>query len=408
MELVTDCRICFSNKLIEVLDLGTQAFGGIFPKSRTEEVPTGPLKLIKCADCGLVQLGHNYDSSILYGENYGYRSGLNLSMVNHLCDIVRHAKHLKTLRPMDIVIDIGSNDGTLLAQYQDSMVRRIGIDPTISKFEKYYSERIHTIENFFSAEEVLQYTRGEKAKIITSIAMFYDLERPVDFVHDIGKVLDDDGIWIFEQSYLPSMIQSNSYDTVCHEHLEYYNLQQIRNMLHSSGMKIVDVNFNNVNGGSFEVVAAKSISGYSTCENLPILLSLEKEKAADNLASFDRFKTSIFKEKTKLATLLWETKFNGELVLGYGASTKGNVLLQYSNIDENLLPCIAEVNEDKFGCFTPGTGIPIVSEDEAKSLNPAYFLVLPWHFRDNIIEREQEFLKNGGHLIFPLPTLEIV
>jgi C-methyltransferase C-terminal domain/Putative zinc binding domain/Methyltransferase domain len=405
---IPDCRICFSTNLIPVLDLGMQALTGVFPKSESEDVPAGPLAVVKCSQCGLVQLAHNYDLSKLYGETYGYRSGLNQSMVRHLRDKVTKIESFQNLVAGDLVIDIGSNDGTTLASYTTPNLRRIGMDPSGAKFRHYYPEGSELLVTFFSADAIRQVAGSKKAKVITSIAMFYDLERPLDFVNQIVEVLADDGIWVFEQSYLPTMIATSSYDTVCHEHLEYYTLKQIEYMMKQVGLKIVDVELNDINGGSFSVTAAHR--SHSATESPAVARFLADEVAAgyDTVQPFETLRSNMARHRDQVRGFLTNAATEGRKVLGYGASTKGNVLLQYCGIDRSLLPCIAEVNEDKFGAFTPGTKIPILSEVDARMMRPEYFMVLPWHFRNGIVAKEHKHLATGGKLVFPLPKLEIV
>lgn len=406
---ITDCRLCHGTDLVQVLDLGTQALTGVFPRTETEEVPAGPLALVKCTGCGLVQLAHNYELSLLYGDTYGYRSGLNRSMVQHLQHKVQSIERLVPLREGDLVIDIGSNDGTLLGCYSAPGLRRVGIDPSGSKFLHHYKPGVELIPEFFSAAAIAGRVGGQRAKVITSIAMFYDLERPVEFVRQVSDVLADDGLWVFEQSYLPTMIATNSYDTVCHEHLEYYTLKQICHLTEQLGLKIVGLEFNDVNGGSFSVTAAKQGAPYpEVTAVIEEALAREVAEGYDTTEPFRRLEAVMRSHRTDLRCLLERAASAGEQVFGYGASTKGNVLLQYCGIDRALLPVIAEVNEDKFGCFTPGTRIPIIAETEARTRKPDYFLVLPWHFRKGIVEKETAYRAAGGKLVFPLPTLEIV
>ena len=406
---IADCRMCYSADLTPVLDLGLQALTGVFPKTRTENVPAGPLALVKCGDCGLVQLEHNYTLSLLYGDTYGYRSGLNRSMVQHLENRVTEIRKRIHLVPGDAVLDIGSNDGTLLSMYAVPGLLRIGIDPSGLKFRQYYPEDAQLIPEFFSAEAVRNVAGNRRVKVVTSIAMFYDLERPIDFVKQIMEVLHDDGIWVFEQSYLPTMVATHSYDTVCHEHLEYYTMKQIVYFTRKLGLKIVDVEMNTVNGGSFAVTVAKSGSSHPEARDLVNRILAEEAAAGyDTVQPFEDLKRAMSEHREQLCAMLSRIQAEKQTVLGYGASTKGNVLLQYCRIDERLLPSIAEVNEDKFGAFTPGTRIPIVPEQDARAKNPEYFLVLPWHFRDNIVTKEQDYLAKGGSLIFPLPNMEVV
>lgn len=406
---VTRCRICHSEKLVPVLNLGTQALSGVFPGTKTEPITSGPLELIKCIsdrDCGLVQLRHSYDLNELYGMNYGYRSGLNASMVRHLHAKVGRILKMDFLDQGDLVIDIGSNDGTTLAGYPEGRFELVGFDPTGKKFLHYYPDGVKLIPDFFSADLVRKELRGRRAKVITSFSMFYDLEDPIAFMREVESCLDDEGVWVFEQSYLPAMLRTNSFDTVCHEHLEFYALKQIYWMAERSGLKVLDVEFNDVNGGSFSVTAAKVSSRYSAnFRTIQNVLAEEVEMGLDGLAVWDGFRARIGDAKRDLLQFLEEAHRLHKRVCGLGASTKGNVLLQYFGIDEQLLPAIGEVNEDKFGSFTPGTLIPIVPEDEMLASNPDFLLVLPWHFRTFFLGLPK---LRGRSLVFPLPHLEVV
>lgn len=402
------CRICGSSQLIEVLSLGEQCLTGVFPRSPGERVTKGPVDLVWCADCSLLQIKQSYALSEMYGENYGYRSGLNESMVRHLQQKVKSLEALAQPNTNDLVVDIGSNDSTTLKAYAGSY-RKVGIDPTGTKFQKYYRDDTQLIPEFFSAQKFKDRFHDEKAQIITSIAMFYDLECPMDFVRDIEECLAPEGIWHFEQSYMPSMLRTNSYDTICHEHLEFYSLKVVKSLLENCGLRIIDVQLNGINGGSFAVTACKAKAGRASNEAaLNELLQQEEEMGLGTLKPYREFAEAVFKHREELTSLMESLVADGKKVIGYGASTKGNVLLQFCDLTSKQIPFIAEVNDDKFGAFTPGTLIPIVSEADAKAMKPDYFFVLPWHFRDTILEREKDYLAQGGKLIFPLPKIEIV
>ena len=403
------CRLCGNYDLKVVVDLGEHFLTGIFPKGKDMEITKGPLTLAFCRECHLLQLLHTYNLNELYGENYGYRSGLNRSMVDHLKSKVDSLLQIVTLFEGDIILDIGSNDGTTLSFYNEGHNLLVGFDPT-EKFSHYYRKDIVLIKDFFSAQRFhKEIGRTKKAKIITSIAMFYDLEEPLEFMRQIETILAEDGIWHFEQSYMPFMLQANAYDTICHEHLEYYALEQIKWMTERAGLKIINVEFNDINGGSFAVTVAKQNAIYPECNRLiQEILEEEKLMGLNTLAPYQTFQENIFQHRDELLSALNQIKEEGKVIYGYGASTKGNVVLQFCGIDESLIPGIVEVNEDKFGCFTPGTYIPIISEHEVKKKLPDYYLVLPWHFRENFISREKEYLKNGGKMLFPLPKIEIV
>jgi len=405
---IKKCRISDSENLIEVLSLGNQYLTGVFPKNKNEKITIGPVDLVWCPDSGLLQMKQSYSLDEMYGDNYGYRSGLNELMVKHLQKKIKTLEILAKPSEKDLIIDIGSNDATSLKSYAGNF-RKVGIDPTGKKFKEYYTNDLTLIPDFFTANKFKEVFPNDKAKIITSIAMFYDLEDPSSFVSDIAKCLADDGIWHFEQSYMPSMLRTNSYDTICHEHLEFYSLKVVKNILEANGLRILDVQMNDINGGSFAVTACKQNSNYTS--NMPIinwLLKQEAEMGLDTIKPYLEFAERTLLHKENLMNLIKSLVADGKKIFGYGASTKGNVLLQYCGLTEKEISFIAEVNPEKFGSFTPGTNIPIISEEEAKLMKPDYFLVLPWHFKNNILSREEEYITNGGKFIFPLPQIEII
>ncbi|MDC3056720.1 class I SAM-dependent methyltransferase [bacterium] len=406
---ISQCRVADSEHLISVLNLGKQSLTGVFPSNSSEHVTEGPLELVWCPDSGLLQLKHSYEPSEMYGDNYGYRSGLNQSMVNHLKDKIKYLENLASPKDGDIVVDIGSNDCTTLKAYSCSGLRRVGIDPTGNKFKEYYPSDVSLVPDFFTSSVYESLGLG-KAKIVTSIAMFYDLDEPIKFAQDIESILADDGVWHFEQSYMPSMLRLNSYDTICHEHLEYYSLGVVKLILEAANLKIVDVVMNSINGGSFAVTATK-VSNKSIKANNPViswLLEQEANMGLDTPKPFRDFEERVFRHRDDLTRLIRSLTADGKRVLGYGASTKGNVVLQFCGLTSDDIPAIAEVNPEKFGRVTPGTHIPIISEPEAMSMKPDYFLVLPWHFKEGILRREKEYLANGGRFIFPFPEIEII
>jgi hypothetical protein len=406
---IQGCRVSGSKNLVSVLNLGYQDLTGVFPKSASQQVTCGPLELVWCPDSGLLQLKHTYNASEMYGENYGYRSGLNQSMVAHLTDKVRYLERLVPLKAGDVVLDIGSNDATTLKAYSTSGIKRIGIDPTGKKFSQYYPADIRLVPDFFSSA-AYRTIESQPARIISSIAMFYDLDSPVAFAKEIAAVLADDGVWHFEQSYMPSMLRMNSYDTICHEHLEYYSLAVVKKILDAADLKLVDVVMNAINGGSFAVTAAKRSNKSVRINDTVInwLLEQEDRMGLNTPRPYRDFEERVFRHRDDLTRLIRGLNADGKTVLGYGASTKGNVLLQFCGLTNKDITAIAEVNPDKFGCVTPGTHIPIVSEEDARKMKPDYFLVLPWHFKDGILRREKEYLANGGRMIFPFPEIEIV
>jgi hypothetical protein len=405
---VEKCRICGNADLAIVLDLGEQVLTGVFPASRDSSITSGPVQLVKCnqeTGCGLLQLAHSYELAEMYGDNYGYRSGLNPSMVAHLEDKVRRILELVHLQPGDAVLDIGSNDATTLKAYPDVGLRRIGMDPSAGKFRDFYPPEVSLIEDFFSAERFIAHSPGTKPKVVTSFAMFYDLEAPMDFMREVHEILADDGIWIFEQSYMPAMLEANAYDTVCQEHLEFYGLSQIQWMAERIGFQIRDVEFNDINGGSFSVTMAKAAPGTAPEPHVREILEKERAGGLGTLAPYKQFAERVAASKEELVRFVRDAKAAGKVVGALGASTKGNVLLQYCGFSPSDIVAVGEVNPDKFGALTPGSWLPIVPEMELLESAPDYLLVLPWHFR--------EFFVNGGRfsghtLVFPLPSLEVI
>jgi NDP-4-keto-2,6-dideoxyhexose 3-C-methyltransferase len=400
-------RACGNAQLELIIDLGEQALTGVFPRSRDQAITAGPLRLLKChgADaCGLVQLAHSYEATDMYGANYGYRSGLNASMVAHLRGKVERILGQTKLEAGDVVLDIGSNDGTTLSAYP-AHVARVGIDPTAEKFRRYYPADVTVVADFFSRRTFQAAVGEKKAKVVTAFSMFYDLERPLDFMTEVHQVLAADGIWVFEQSYLPLMLERNSYDTICHEHLEYYTVAQVDWMARRTGFKIVDVELNDVNGGSFSVTVAKSDSARAESPAVRELIERERAAGLDGLKAYEEFAERVRASRAALLDFVREALAAGKTIAGLGASTKGNVLLQYSGLGPQEISAIGDVNEDKFGAFTPGTGIPIQPEQEVIERAPDYLLVLPWHFRQTFLRKT---LKGGSRLVFPLPRLEVV
>lgn len=407
---ISNCRICGSTNLTSVFNMGNLAHAGVF--NRDGEVPEDPIEIVVCSDkqgCGLVQLKHEFDPDIMYGDHYGYRSSLNLMMVDHLNELASSVMKFGNYTDSKEVnvLDIGSNDGTLLGHFKkrlSSTTNLFGIDPSSTKFSKYYAEGICTSCEFFSAEEYFKMSDGKKADIVTSIAMFYDLPKPQEIVDDISKILSDDGSWVVEQSYLPLMLGSNSFDTICHEHTEYYGLEQFMWMCERSDLKVIDMELNSSNGGSFRLYIKKSSANETPRERVKQFQYVEKLISNDWIRQIDEFSSRVNDQRNELMKFLKDMKEKQKKICGLGASTKGNILLQYYGLDTELIWAIAEVNQDKIGMRTPRSGIPIIDQDEALDQFD-YFLVLPWHFKENFL-RNSKF--KGKKLIFPLPHFEIL
>ena len=408
-QAITECRISGDKKLIPVLSLGDQALTGVFPKSPTDKITRGPLELVWSQRSGLLQLAHSFDAGEMYGEGYGYRSGLNASMVEHLTSKAKRLERICGLTSGDGILDIGSSDATLLKAFTVKGIRRIGMDPSAEKFRSYYTDGIQLIPDFFSTKKLHKATSKVRPKLITSVAMFYDLEDPSGFVNEIASLLPDGGIWHFEQSYMPTMLRQNSYDTICHEHLEYYSLKPVLDLLDYAGLLPVEVLMNSTNGGSFAVTAVKGKSSYPReTKIIDWLLAEEERMGLGTSAPFLAFAVRVFHHRESLRRLILSLRNDGKRIFAYGASTKGNVILQFCGFGPSEIEAVVDVNPAKLGRFTPGSGIPILSEEEGRKRNPDYYLVLPWHFRDFILRKEAPYLARGGRMIFPMPEIEIV
>jgi SAM-dependent methyltransferase len=409
------CRVCGSSALTKVIDLGEQYLQGSFVKPGKEMPPMRkiPLSLLRCDSvrderaCGLLQMEHTVPPEILYSA-YWYRSGTNNTMRQHLRGIAEDAVAIFN-KPIGRVLDIGCNDGTLLKYYPDHY-QKYGVDP--SDVAQEIKGDITVVQDIFPSDELKSRLQGKQIDIITSIAMFYDLEDPISFTKEIRKILSPDGIWIFEMSYMPTMLKMTSYDTICHEHLEYYSLAVIEYILRQAGMKIFNVTLNAINGGSVRCYGTH-VDNFrykkdDFAHNIKALHQEEFDLELDTNKPYKNFQDRVNVHKEELISLMKGLKKEGKRIHIYGASTKGNTILQWCGIDNRIIDVAAERNPDKYGARTLGTDIPIVSEEESRAMNPDYYLVLPWHFKEEFIEREQETLNKGIGLIFPLPTIEII
>lgn len=410
------CRVCGSASLTPAIDLGAQFLQGSFVKPE-KEMPSQrkiPCQVVRCnpesdeTACGLLQMKHTVPPEILYSA-YWYRSGTNNTMREHLKGIAARAAQIWGERHA-VALDIGCNDGTLLKNYPASWTK-FGVDPS-DVAQEVRGENLRVVQDVFPSAAVLRAVGDAKINVITSIAMFYDLENPIEFCLGIKNLLSENGVWAFEMSYMPEMLRLNSYDTICHEHLEYYSLAVIEKILKRAGLQLFEISFNDINGGSIRCLATHANNNrYSTIENREFINKVRQEEfalALDTDAPYREFQARIEIEKQKLHSLLTDLKRDGKRIHIYGASTKGNTILQFCGIDRNLIECAAERNPDKYGARTLGTDIPILSEADSRQMNPDYYLVLPWHFKAEFIERERESLRKGVGFIFPLPTIEIV
>jgi hypothetical protein len=413
----TTCRICGSPHLVPVLSLGEQYIAGAFAEPGGEQPVSRrvPLDLVRCDTtrnengCGLVQLRHTVPGAILY-RSYWYRSGVNRTMTRNLHEIAAQAEEMVNLGPGDLVIDIGCNDGTLLDGYQASDLKYLGFDP--SDVGRYAVEKgYEVVRDFYAYEHLRQRHVDRKARIVTSIAMFYDLEHPGAFVDAVSRALADDGVWVMELHYLPAMLDMNQFDAIVHEHLEYYSLAVIERLLGDAGLRVVRAELNEINGGSIRLFirrASRFAPEGEHAEKLQQLRVREFEMALDAPEPYERFAAATEAVRDSLASMCRTLVEEGKTIHVYGASTKGNTILQYAGIDHTLVPYAADRNPDKYGSETIGTKIPIISEEQSREMRPDYYLALPWHFLDEFLDREREFLERGGQFIVPMPEVRLV
>jgi len=409
------CRVCQSSALTRVIDLGEQYLQGSFVKPGRQQPPSRrvPTSLVRCDPmrdeqaCGLLQMEYTVPPEVLYSV-YWYRSGTNATMRNHLAGIAEEGTALLA-RPTARVLDIGCNDGTLLSAFPKTFTK-IGIDP--SDLAREVPEGIKVVRELFPSEELLSVLNGEPLDIVTSIAMFYDLEDPIAFARAVKQVLAPHGLWCIEMSYMPSMLKMTSYDTICHEHLEYYSLAVLEHILRQAGMRLVNVSLNSINGGSIRVWATHAANlGYRRDEftqNIRAMRQEEFDLQLDTDKPYRHFQERVNVHGEQLSALLKKLRAEGKRIHVYGASTKGNTILQWCGVDGRLVDVCAERNPDKYGARTLGTDIPIVSEEQSRAAKPDYYLVLPWHFRDEFVQREKATLASGVGMIFPLPEIEVV
>jgi GDP-mannose 4,6-dehydratase len=403
------CRICKSSDLKDVISLGEQFITSRFPKYGDFSTPKTSIVLCMCKKCGLIQLRETTNSEELYEYEYGYRSGISNTMRTHLKLYQEEICSIVSLKEGDTIVDIGSNDSTML-QYYGNKYRRIGVDPTGKQFKQFY-EDVELLPTYFTHDNFTNTFGSIKCKMVSSISMFYDLPDPVQFAKDIYSILDNDGIWTCEQSYILTMLRTNSIDTICHEHLEYYALHQVKEIADRANFKIIDVKFNDCNGGSFRVYFAKKESDLYK-ENTILINTILNEEREYGIMDIDgkvyfEFMKNCDEQVKYLKGFIDIVNSNDKTVYVYGASTKGNCLLQYAQLNESHMKYAVERNPNKVGKMT-STGIEIISEETMREHPPYYLLVLPWHFRDEILQRESAFLEAGGQFIFPFPRFEIV
>ena len=403
---IKNCRNCKTSNLIDLFSLGKISFTGKFAKNKKINIKKTPLDLIICKNCKLVQLKHNYDLKYLYGPDYGYRTGINQTMKDHVKNITKLLEKKADLKSGDYVIDIASNDATLLNYYKKKYFT-FGIDPLVKKYKNNYRSINFKVSSFFSKENILKLT-NKKFKVITALAVFYDLEDPNKFLSDIEKLLDKNGIFLLEFADMLSMIKYNMFDAICHEHLTYLSSRIIFEMAKKNKLRVFDIKYNSINGGSTQYFICKNNSRFkNNKKNLNNSLRKEKKFGIENVKTYKKFFKKIEKIKYELKKIIYKIKKDKQTIHAYGASTKGNVLLQYFGINNKHIDFVSDRNPKKINFYTPGTKIKIISEKKSRYLKPNFYLVLPWHFKKEILSREKSTIKRGSKFIFPLPELKI-
>jgi SAM-dependent methyltransferase len=395
----TACRLCGSSELTPVFSLGTQYVNDFVPQERIGRGVLAPLELVHCGRCTLIQLKHTAPQELLYSRFYWYRSGVTETMRRALRDITAQVESMVSLQPGDVVLDIGANDGTLLASYAVPGIQRVGCEPASNLVEQLRANADHVIHDFWKVEAfdaVRSQNNLPKAKVITAIGMFYDLEEPNTFIRDIQRSLAPGGVFVAQLMCLASMLKKNDLGNICHEHIEYYSLQSLKYLYENNGLEIFRIEENDVNGGSYRVFARHAAgTGMPLDEDV-------------TLADLHAFKARIDRNRELCVNFIQQEVEQGKKVWVYGASTKGNVILQYYGLDTKLIAAAAERSPEKWGKYTVGSWIPIVSEEKARKAQPDYFLVLPWAFFDEMYAREHEWRERGGKFIVPLPEFRVV
>ncbi len=414
IKVANKCRLCGNPDLKLILNLGEQPLSSVFPRPDAADPSRSPLELVLCSKdkkpdaCGLVQLRHQADLAEMYGTTYGYFSSISPFMVSHLQgkvhDLVAYAKPVKG----DVVLDIGCNDGTLLNAYgADRGLTRVGIDPSSEKFRHLMQPDIQVAYEFFSEKGVRSMIGDKQCRIITSIAMFYDLDDPISFMRQIRALLSQDGVWVLELSYLPLLCTQLTYDQVCHEHVTYLSLSHMKWMMERTGLNILDVTFNDLNGGSFSIYAGRD-DGPHKPNAAGIQAILDSERPLESGAPYERLRDRVVAHREEVRNFFDMAKAAGKRVFGYGASTKGNIVLNYCGLTKDDIIAIGDRNPEKDGLTTPGTRIPIISHEKLRKEKADYLFVFIWHLRKEVIQDEVAYLEAGGKLVFDLPRLHVV
>lgn len=398
------CRNCSSKKLKKIINIGSQPLSGIFYKKKKYNLKKYSLNLFQCQSCKLIQLSKTPDSKKMFGDTYEYKTSLSNLMVEHIKKKIRYLKKKNYVKNKSTILDIGSNDGTFLNNFDQSH-KLFGVDPSAEKFKKLYKKKINIINNFFSKKNINNFTKKEiQFDLISSFAMFYDVDDPNSFCKDIYRLLKKDGVWILELSYFPLMLKNLTYDQICHEHVAYYTLTVFKNIIEKNNLKIIDVSLNEINGGSIEVICGKKKSKFNINKKKINQYLIDEKKITEK--SYQNFNNRINNVRDLIRMFI---ELNSKKkIIGYGASTKGNIVLNHCEVKNTEIKEICDGSKKKYSRFTPGSNIKIISKQRMRKKNPDYLLVFIWSFRKEVIKQELNFLKKGGKLVFHLPRFHIV
>lgn len=403
--MIRECRSCSSKKLENILSLGKLYLSDFVKDNKKPR--KFELDLVVCKKCRLVQLKHTTPTNYLYTQSYGYRSGINQTMKKELKTIVQKTiKHSKFKQKDIRVVDIGANDGTLLSFYPKKFFR-IAVDP-VRKFAKDSKKHSNiVISDYFNIDSFYRKAGKTPVDIVTAISCFYDMEDPNKFVSDVKSILSPNGIFVIQQNYLLEMLKQNAFDNIVHEHLEYYSLLSLENLLKKFDLEVFDVELTNINGGSFRTFISRK-GRRKINKSVLRMRQVERDYKLETSIPYKQFSKRINGNMKKLEAFIKSVTNDGKTVFIYGASTRGNTLIQYAHLNKKLIRYAVERNPEKWGTKIASLGIPIISESEARKLKPDYLLVLPWFFKEEFLEREQSYLKKGGHFIFPLPEFGVI
>lgn len=393
------CRVCGSADLTHIHSFGNLYVSDFVDQAEIESGIKAPLDLVACDNCSLIQLRHTAPMELMYARHYWYRSGVTDTMRAALKDVSRTIEKMVPLRPGDVILDIGANDGTLLTTYETRGLRKVGCEPADNLISYLEGNADYVLHDFWTIEGFRRLGRERgfgKARVITALGMFYDLENPGKFIADAAAALTEDGIFVAQLMCLATMLEKNDLGNVCHEHLEYYSLDSLKYLFENNGLEMFKIEENDVNGGSYRIFA-RPYKGTG--------MKYDEHITREDVDAFVR---RIDSNKKKCVDFIKSEVAKGKTVYVYGASTKGNTILQYYGLDSSLIAAAAERSPEKWGKYTVGTGIPIVSEEDARVAQPDYFLVLPWAFFDEFYERERTWRENGGKFIVPLSEFRVV